>query len=249
LITVFLPLIAGISTQTAYVLLRKCNSNPRLALYLFALYALQLIFETIVATLSISYITPSCRLEERWSSLYSNKDSGAIKRIQDRFDCCGFKTVKDRAWPFPHGRPQDGFGSDQCIKIYGRESSCLGPWRQSGQINAGLLFGVAMILFLVKAATIIFQLSNIPPTISRNWMDSFGRFPITNSEGQHSDSRTNIRRLGGRRDDLMEPQEQYHDEVDDGQPNGTQSGNNTQPRIQPSGLVGGGGGEQWREDV
>jgi hypothetical protein len=155
LTAVILPLFTGISSQFAYRLLRTYNSNPRLLLYLFVIFAFQLIYETIIATWSVNYIVPNCGLEDQWKRLYTNKDADAIRRIQDRFDCCGFNTAVDRAWPFPHGRPQDGFGADQCKRTYGRDRPCVGPWRQAEQINAGVFFTVATVLFLAKVCKVI----------------------------------------------------------------------------------------------
>jgi hypothetical protein len=149
IITLVLPLAIVFSTQTAYRLLQTYAAHPRPILFL-ALFAFQLIYETIIATLSLTFMVPSCRLEEQWKRLNSNKDANAIRRIQDRFNCCGFNTVVDRAWPFPHGRPDEGFGADQCKRMFGRDRPCSGPWRQAEQLNAGALFAVAIIIFVVK---------------------------------------------------------------------------------------------------
>lgn len=159
LFTVILPLVTGISSQFAYQLLRTYSSNPRLALYILAILAFQLICETVIATWSVNYIVPNCGLEEQWKRLYMNKNADAIRRIQDRFDCCGFKTAKDRAWPFPHGKPEDGFGADQCVMMYGRDRACVGPWRQAEQISAGVFLIVATVIFLVKVCRDIYRQS------------------------------------------------------------------------------------------
>ena len=49
------------------------------------------------------------------------------------------------------------------------------------------------------------------------------------------------------------PDEQYHDEVDDGQEQiaglENANGNGSRLRVEPSRLGAGGGGEQWREDA
>jgi hypothetical protein len=149
IITLLLPLATAFSTRTAYSLLRSQTARARPLLSL-ALFAFQLIYETIIATLSLTYMVPNCRPEEQWARLYTNKDAGAIRRIQDRFNCCGFNTAVDRAWPFPHGRPEDGFGSDQCRRMFGREMPCSGSWRQAEQLNAGAFFAVAIVIFVVK---------------------------------------------------------------------------------------------------
>jgi hypothetical protein len=138
--------------MTAYRLLRSHASHPRPILYL-AIFAFQLIYETIVATLSLTSVVPNCRLEEQWARLYSNKEGDAIRRIQDRLNCCGFNSAVDRAWPFPHGRPEDGYGQDQCKRMFGRDTPCSGSWRQAEQINAGLFFTVAVTILVLKVCT------------------------------------------------------------------------------------------------
>src|SRR5439155_569185 len=55
-----------------------------------------------------------------------------------------------------HGRPEDGFGADQCQRTYRRDRSCVGPWRQAEQINAGVFFTVVTVIFLVKVCRFIY---------------------------------------------------------------------------------------------
>jgi hypothetical protein len=151
-----LPLVTGISTGAAFRLRCTNSSNPRQLLYLLGIFALQLIYETIIATLSLGNIFPDCGLEEQWARLYRDENADAIRRIQDRFNCCGFNTAVDRAWPFPHGRPEDGYGADQCERMYGRQRSCGGPWGQAKQINAGVLFTVATVILVIKVCRVAF---------------------------------------------------------------------------------------------
>jgi len=100
-------------------------------------------------------MVPNCGTEEQWKKLYMNKDANAIRTIQDRFYCCGFNTAIDRAWPFPHGRPEEGYGADQCTKIYRRDRSCVGPWRQSQQASAGVFFTLATFIFIIKVCRVL----------------------------------------------------------------------------------------------
>lgn len=81
------------------------------------------------------------------------KNARAIFAIQDAFNCCGFRTVKDRAYPY-----KKGFASE-CAALYDRNSSCFKPWRQAEQINAGLLLLVASIVFIVKVSILAPQSS------------------------------------------------------------------------------------------
>jgi len=103
-----------------------------------------------------------------------NKDANAIRTIQDRFHCCGFNTAVDRAWPFPRGKPEDGYGADQCTKTYRRDRPCVGPWRQAQQKNAGFFFALATIIFVTKVCKVfwpslmgLYYTDGIPSAFSR----------------------------------------------------------------------------------
>lgn len=82
--------------------------------------------------------------------LYRAKDADAIRRIQDRWTCYGFNSVKDRAWPFPYGKPPNGGGSEQCTKTLGRTTACGGAWGEQERRMAGVLVGVAVTVFVIK---------------------------------------------------------------------------------------------------
>ena len=118
---------------------------------LIAVIGFQLIYETIVATLAMTYLVPpsslACGLDERWLSLYRAKNGKAIRAIQDSFDCCGLNSVVDRAFPF------SGEKSD-CAGVYGRTKSCFAEWRKAEQTNAGLFVIVALVVFLIKVIVV-----------------------------------------------------------------------------------------------
>ena len=80
-----------------------------------------------------------CMLETTWQRLFSAHNADAIRRIQDHLNCCGFNTVRDRAWPF-----QGHEVSRQCSEIYDRTTACSGPWRAALQRNSGVEFGVVL---------------------------------------------------------------------------------------------------------
>ncbi|KAK4142010.1 uncharacterized protein C8A04DRAFT_30413 [Dichotomopilus funicola] len=67
-----------------------------------------LLLLTALATLFTSPLTTgpaftTCTLSTQWQSLYSSKNEPAIRAIQDTLNCCGFRSTRDRAWPFPRG--------------------------------------------------------------------------------------------------------------------------------------------------
>lgn len=160
ILTVLLPVITGLSTQAIRRILRTHTPQTRPTLLLLALLALQVIYETVIATLSLTHMIPgtalNCGLDTQWLQLYRSKNEGAIRAIQDTFRCCGLNTPVDRPWPFPRGSPNspDHIGADQCKRLTGTNVSCVGPWRQAEQINAGLLLMVAFLIFLLKVCVV-----------------------------------------------------------------------------------------------
>jgi hypothetical protein len=150
LFTVVLPLITGVSNQGAHGLIQRSSKKEsyHLTIPLVVVIGFQLIYETIIATLATTYIVPpsslTCGLDQRWQFLYREKNEKAIRTIQDSFDCCGFTSVLDRAYPFPTN------GSSECSDVYGREKSCFAEWREAEQTNAGLFLLVAVVVFVIK---------------------------------------------------------------------------------------------------
>jgi hypothetical protein len=153
LFTVVLPLITGVSTQGAYSLIqrssKKENCHPTVPL--IAVIGFQLIYETIVATLAMTYIVPTstitCGLDKRWLSLFREKNEKAIRTIQDSFDCCGFNSIYDRAYPFTDGTPGN---RSSCPDVFKRDKWCSADWRKAEQTNAGLFLLVALVVFVIK---------------------------------------------------------------------------------------------------
>jgi hypothetical protein len=102
----------------------------------------------IIISMFLYGILPNYGVEEQWTMLYKTANENAIKKIQNQFECCGFNTTLDRAWPFVYGT-QDG-SADQCERMYKRTRSCVDPWRRAEQIHARLFTAVIMVNFLIK---------------------------------------------------------------------------------------------------
>ena len=119
---------------------------------------LLIIYETAIATLALTHVAPPselvCGLERQWGALFSNKNAEAIRRIQEQLQCCGFRNVQDRAWPFPDRRHT----ARACVEAFGRSSGCLGGWRQMEQITGALILLVAVVAFLLKVRRAPFAL-------------------------------------------------------------------------------------------
>jgi len=132
-----------------YSLIQRSSKNEqgRLTIPLIAIIGFQLMYETVVATLALTHIIPPdalvCDLEKRWRKLAAAEDGDAIRAIQDSFKCCGFRTLRDYA--FPWGQPSN------CPEVFKYTKSCMKDWRKAEQVNAGLLLLVAVIVFILKA--------------------------------------------------------------------------------------------------
>ncbi|KAG5947712.1 hypothetical protein E4U53_006390 [Claviceps sorghi] len=148
--TTLLPIL-GLANALAYL---RLSRSPRRHHVLLArtLQAVQALFTTVLATLLFSHVVPSavrtCLLSTLWQRLFRNHDADAIRRIQDEFRCCGFNTVRDRAWPFP-----DHKSAGRCAETYGREVSCARPWLGALGRNSGLDFGIVIAVGLFQIAT------------------------------------------------------------------------------------------------
>lgn len=100
-------------------LIQRANKKEQdqLTLPLIAVIGFQLIYETIVATLALTYMIPpqslSCGLEDTWRKLFSSKDERAIRAVQDAFNCCGLRSINDRAWPFRG----DAHAAGNCVEL------------------------------------------------------------------------------------------------------------------------------------
>ncbi|KAK0705587.1 hypothetical protein B0H67DRAFT_558161 [Lasiosphaeris hirsuta] len=124
---------------------------PRLtnALLPWALQTLQLLLTTILATLLLSP-TPPCTLETKWRAFWTSHDATKIRAIQDALDCCGFRSVKDMAWPFPSKE-----GGVACAARFGRTEACAGPWEAAMRGEKGTLAGVVLVVGVVQIVYIV----------------------------------------------------------------------------------------------
>lgn len=111
------------------------------------LHLLQGIITTILATLYAQDLVPSavrdCELSTRWQALFRSKDEQGIRLIQDAFQCCGFRSVRDMAWPFPPA-------AVQCAARFDRTMACQGPWTAALRRGAGVELGLVLAVGLLQ---------------------------------------------------------------------------------------------------
>ncbi|KAI9707828.1 MAG: hypothetical protein M1820_004433 [Bogoriella megaspora] len=171
-----LPPVCGLFIEAATSLTRKgaprrdaltlTSTSSTSSLPLILTLGALLVYESVVATLAGSYLAPvdrlTCGLQERWQSLWINKDEEAIQAIQSGLLCCGLRSTRDMAWPFEHGKSA-AFPQGRCVEMTGRTDRCLDLWRGEQQKVAGMLLVVAVGVFLWKAIIISI------PTGSPSW--------------------------------------------------------------------------------
>ncbi|OOO09085.1 hypothetical protein F9C07_2246783 [Aspergillus flavus] len=166
-----------------------------------------------LATLALTYLfAPDllvCQLNNQWQSYYHNKDSRAIRAIQDSLHCCGFRSVKDRAWPFKDRTHDD----DACVEQIGYARACLGPWEQEDKGAAWMVLWAAVLILVVKIASS--QLNRSPGWMGRANTNRFIR--ISGAEDQeegeeHANANGNV---GDDRPthQLPQPGQSTHDDV------------------------------------
>ena len=90
--------------------------------------------------------------------MFRAHDAASIRHIQDRFDCCGFNSVRDRAYPFPGSEPST------CPETYDRNVACRAAWTAAMQTNTGVDFGVVVAAELLQVC----MLSNFQSSDNTN---------------------------------------------------------------------------------
>ncbi|RCI11220.1 hypothetical protein L249_7641 [Ophiocordyceps polyrhachis-furcata BCC 54312] len=135
------------------------------------LQALQAILTVVMATLFFSDMMPSvartCLLSHRWQRLFSSRDVDSIRRIQDALNCCGFRTVLDRPWPFPGSQ-----GARECADTYRRDVPCSQPWQMAMQRNCGVEFGLVIAIGFWQILSLILPLRTMSQSRTANDDDS-----------------------------------------------------------------------------
>ncbi|KAI8649725.1 hypothetical protein NCS55_01434900 [Fusarium keratoplasticum] len=153
-LTIILPIAAFLNAYTHPSLLRRSHASNRLQHFApVVLQTLQGLVTTILATLLFEGVVPSqgleCLLETSWMGMFRAHDASGIRRIQDALDCCGFNSVKDRAYPFPKSGPST------CAETYGRITACRGLWRRAMQTSAGADFAVVLVVGLMQVVGVV----------------------------------------------------------------------------------------------
>ncbi|EDN02684.1 predicted protein [Histoplasma mississippiense (nom. inval.)] len=157
-VTTFFPIAAVILIPLATNLAAGTRSRRsdttslgsiKVSRFTIILEQLLTIIPTALAAFAISYFAPEdilgCRLENQWQSFYSHKNAIAIRSIQDRLQCCGFRSTRDRGWPFPSASDQR-----DCTSAFGYTQSCFAGWRSAQRQAATMVFTAAILSLVMK---------------------------------------------------------------------------------------------------
>ncbi|KAL1884094.1 hypothetical protein Daus18300_000205 [Diaporthe australafricana] len=203
---------------------------------------LQGILAVIMATLYTTYIAPGvprdCGLAKKWQRLFQVKDAQSVKAIQDAFECCGFRSVKDMAWPF---LPTEV----TCAQRFDRQLPCEVPWTSAMQTSAGVELGIVVVVAVLQIASLVFPQQFAGRFQESSWRRFFGGRRPHSSDYGPSSSRPLITNGDT-------PAEEVDEEVgSESQTNGYRYGtlderNGDGPRIEPSGLRQ--DGSEWRDE-
>ncbi|KAI4128320.1 MAG: hypothetical protein LQ347_004224 [Umbilicaria vellea] len=158
--------------------------------------------DTILITLASSQLPGdalTCALDSRWRALFLAKNSRAIRSVQDRFECCGFVTAVDKAWPFPDRE----HGADACVLAFNRAKSCLTSWKKEERTVLAVMITVGAVSLVGKL--LLFLLVRWRPQL-------FGEYAadIWQSRGRQ-DQRAERRMITGQ-DGVLETERLYFDE-------------------------------------
>ncbi|KAL4788387.1 hypothetical protein BJX76DRAFT_353409 [Aspergillus varians] len=153
-----LPPLTILTLTTFRLFLPNTSQTPqRWTQPLHLLNQLHTILLTTIATIALAYLFPgntlACHLEQQWQAFFQQKNAPAIRAIQDRFQCCGFRSIHDRAWPF---KDRD-HGDNACELQFGYRRSCIEPWGDVQRGASWMVFAAAVGVFLVKIGVVQFS--------------------------------------------------------------------------------------------
>lgn len=153
MVTLLSPLTT-ITIVTNKVLSRRTANVPNTLRSRIVSIADQLhsVLLTAIATVALTYLFPdnilSCHLEQQWQSYFQAKDTQSIRAIQDGFQCCGLRSIRDRAWPFK----DRNHGDNACEVQLGYRQSCFMPWSEQQQTASWMVFAAAALSWAVKVS-------------------------------------------------------------------------------------------------
>lgn len=152
--------------------------------------------------------------------MFRARDAKAVRAVQDALECCGFNSVRDRAYPF--GQPST------CAETYGREDSCGKAWSGVMRTSAGVDFGVVLAVALLQVIGLLMMKEGA------SWWTAW-RVWGGRREGSSSGDRQSRRPL---LTGVEESEEDEEEEIDTGRDERRVYGSGGDgPRVEPSPMV------------
>lgn len=167
---ILLPILGGFNTfftRPSFSSNRRATFSPggsrlppnvQMTIYTAA-NAIQGILTTVLITLFGTFMAPisdpvaSCRLSSQWDHFWRTHDDSTISRLQNRFDCCGFRKPQDRAWPFPN---RENNHTTQCMELFHRKMPCQEPWGQELRANAGAAVAIFVVVGVLQILSVVY---------------------------------------------------------------------------------------------
>lgn len=103
------------------------------------------IMAVIAGVYAFSADARMCTSELHWKRWFQYKDEEVIRSIQESFRCCGFNSMRDRAWPFPSRDTDAG----ACQRTSGFRTHCGPLWEDQLQVTARLCLMASVLLHLL----------------------------------------------------------------------------------------------------
>ncbi|KAL2855988.1 hypothetical protein BJY01DRAFT_203606 [Aspergillus pseudoustus] len=147
-LTTLFPPLTLIAIASTRVLSRSASNAPHRWTQL--LNHAHTIILSIIATVALTYLYPedilTCHLNNQWQYFFQHKDARAIRAIQDRYQCCGLRSIHDRAWPFK----DHDHGDNACEQQLGYRRSCFEPWRGVQRQTSWMVVAAVVCVLIVK---------------------------------------------------------------------------------------------------
>lgn len=153
LVTLLSPLTAAALAVSNTSSRNTTNApNPIWTRFASIIDQLHSILLSAIASVALAYLFPDnilvCHLEQQWQAFFQSKNAHAIRTIQDANQCCGLRSVHDRAWPFKDRKNKD----NACEEQLGYHRSCLTPWRAQQQNASWMIFAAAALVLAIKVS-------------------------------------------------------------------------------------------------
>lgn len=125
----------------------------KLQAFLFTLFCyiaviLPLITTTLAGVYAFAADARMCMSELQWKRWFQNKDEPVIRSIQESFRCCGFNSMRDRAWPFPSRDADAG----ACQRTTGFRTHCGPLWQDQLQLTARLCVMTGILVHVLSVS-------------------------------------------------------------------------------------------------